>query len=525
MSPNPEAKRTPRTELMEEIKVILLEGGKRPSHQARDELDAKGIKVTAVQDLAAGLAVLEADRNHAVLLDLDLYRAGIEAVQKIHIMFPDAAVIVMASLERLSVVDEALRQGAWDFVIKQPDLSHLQEIPQAISRSDERKRLKAEAERYQEEAKKFQEETGRLQAEIERYREEATRLQAEAERYQEEIKKVQAEAEHYRDEAKRLQTEAAPHQEETGRLQAEIERYREEATRLLAEAERYQEEIKKPQAEAEHYRDEAKRLQTEAASHQEETGRLQAETKRLQEEVRHLQSALQESRDDRPKEQAVDEVLADIAEDLKSPLAAIIGYLEIASTIGPDRAEPNQILSIQRIGALARRLFDLVMNHTGALDIEAGKFELQKSPFEIHQILEMAVQDKKGEADAKKIEIVLEAANDLPPISIDAVQIERAVEILIGNAINLSPLGSTITVSSRLQGNEVTIAVRDSGGGIFKEEIPLLFNRRKKLRRRGADINTVGLFVARHIVGMHGGRIDVQSDPLEGTTLTISLPV
>lgn len=404
-----------------------MEGGKRPSHQARDELDAKGIKVTAVQDLAACLPVLESDRNHAVILDLDLYRAGIEAVQKIHTMFPDAAVIVMASLERLSVVDEALRQGAWDFVIKQPDLSHLQEIPQAISRSEERKRLSAETEHYREEAKRFQEETVRLQAEIERYREEATRLRAEAERYQEEVSR--------------------------------------------------------------------------------------------------LRSALQENRDDRPKEQAVDEVLADIAEDLKSPLAAIIGYLEIASTISPERAEPNQILSIQRIEALARRLFDLVMNHTGALDIEAGKFELQKSPFEIHQILEVAVQDKKGEASVKKIEIVLETSNDLPPISIDAVQIERAVKILISNAINLSPLGGSVTVSSRLQGKEIAISVKDSGAGIFEEEIPLLFDRRRKLRRRGADVDTVGLFVARYIVSIHGGRIDVQSDPLEGTTLTIALPL
>ncbi len=448
MSRKPDSQEAVETDTVEEMKVILLEGGKRPSNQTRNELDAKGIKATAVQDLAACLAALEAEKNHAVLLDLDLYRAGIEAVQKIHIMFPDAAVIVMASLERLSVVDEALRQGAWDFVIKQPDLSHLQEIPQAISRSEERKRLSAEADRYREEAK---------------------RLQAEAERYQEEIKKLQAETERCQEEARRLQTETAPHQEETSRLQAEAQR--------------------------------------------------------LQEEVRQLRSASQESREGTPKEQAVDEVLADIAEDLKSPLAAIIGYLEIASTISPDRAEPNQILSIQRIEALARRLFDLVMNHTGALDIEAGKFELQKSPFEIHQILEVAVQDKKGEASAKKIEIVLEAANDLPPISVDAVQIERAVKILISNAINLSPLGGSVTVSSRLQGKEIAIAVRDSGAGIFKEEIPLLFDRRKKLRRRGADVNTVGLFVARHIVSMHGGRIDVQSDPLEGTTLTISLPV
>lgn len=405
---------------MEEIKVLLLEGERRPSHQTREELEAKGIRVTPVQDLAACLPILEADGSHVVLLDLDLYRAGIEAVQKIHGMFPEIAVLVMASVERITVVDEALRQGAWDFVIKQPDLSHLQEIPRAISRSEERKKLKAEADRYREEAKRLLEESGRLQEEIERS--------------QEEIKRLQAAEEQTR------QSPGGPGNE-------------------------------------------------------------------------------------KPKEEAIDDVLAGIAEDLKSPLAAMIGYLEIVSTISPDRAEPNQILSIQRIQALARRLFDLVMNHSGALDIEAGKFELQKNVFEINPILESAAQDKRGESSSKKIDIVVEKSNDLPPITADAVQIERAIGILISNAINLSPPGGTVTVSSRLQGNEIAIAVKDSGGGIFKEEIPLLFDRRKKLHRRGADVSTVGLFVARHIVHAHGGRIDIQSDPHEGTTLTISLPV
>lgn len=419
---------------MGEIKVLLLEGERRPSHQTREELEAKGIRVTPVQDLAACLPILEADGSHVVLLDLDLYRAGIEAVQKIHGMFPEIAVLVMVSVERITVADEALRQGAWDFVIKQPDLSHLQEIPQAISRSEERKKLKAEADRCREEAKRLLEEGGRLQEEIERTREETRRLQEEIEHSQKEIKRLQAAEEQTR------QSPGGPG-------------------------------------------------------------------------------------DEKPKEEAIDDVLAGIAEDLKSPLAAMIGYLEIVSTISPDRAEPNQILSIQRIQALARRLFDLVMNHSGALDIEAGKFELQKNVFEINQILESAAQDKRGESSSKKIDIVVEKSNDLPPITADAVQIERAVGILISNAINLSPLGGTVTVSSRLQGNEIAIAVKDSGGGIFKEEIPLLFDRRKKLHRRGADVSTVGLFVARHIVHTHGGRIDIQSDPHEGTTLTISLPV
>ncbi|MBI3060366.1 MAG: hypothetical protein HYY83_00055, partial [Deltaproteobacteria bacterium] len=89
---------------MEKIKVLLLEGGKRPSNQTRDELGAKGIQALPVQDLAACLAALEADNNHSVILDLDLQRAGIEAVRKIHSAFPNVAVVVLASLERLTVV-------------------------------------------------------------------------------------------------------------------------------------------------------------------------------------------------------------------------------------------------------------------------------------------------------------------------------------------------------------------------------------------------------------------------------------
>lgn len=385
---------------MNEIKALLLEGGKRPSRQSREELDAKGIMATSVNDLAVCLSTLERDRNFIVIVDLDLQRTGIEAVQKVHSLYPEIIVIVMASLERLAVVDEALRLGAWDFVIKQPDLSHLHEIPQAISRSMETKRLRAETECYR---------------------------------------------------------------EETQRLQMENQRYIEEQTKARQDI---------PEAEA-----------------------------------------------------ARDELLANIAEDLKSPLAAIIGYLEIASAISPEGAESNQILSIQRAEALARRLFDLVTHHTGALDIEAGRLEIQKSLFDANHILELSVQDRKGEAASKNIEIVVEKADNLPPLSIDAAQMERAMGILISNAIALSPLGGTVTVSSRLEGKEIAVAVKDSGAGIFKEEIPLLFDRKKKLRRRGADVSTVGFYLARTIVTMHGGRIDVQSDPLEGTTLTVLLPI
>src|SRR3990167_2709398 len=110
------------TNSMGGIKVLLLEGGKRFPHRTREELEAKGIKFTPVEDPAACLTILESDREQTVIIDLDLYRAGIDTVQKIHSRYPEIATIVMASLERLAVVDERRPYGAERFRINQPDL-------------------------------------------------------------------------------------------------------------------------------------------------------------------------------------------------------------------------------------------------------------------------------------------------------------------------------------------------------------------------------------------------------------------
>ncbi|MBI2089867.1 MAG: response regulator [Deltaproteobacteria bacterium] len=403
------------------MKVLWLEGGKKFAPKIQQELGAKGITVTPVEEIRACLEILKADQESAVVVDLDLYRKGIEAIQEIHKTAADAPVIGLASLERLPVLEEAFKHGAWDSVIKQLDLSHLYELPRALGRCEEKKRLRAEAQRYREEAE-------RLQTEVVKQRESAEKVHAEGKRTQEEMQ----------------------------RIQAEMERYRELAESAQAAA--------KPQ-----------------------------------------------------------EVLTDIIDDLQSPLAAMLGYLQIASTISSDRAEPNQILSIKRTELMARRLMDLVSSHIWAMDVDTNRLEVHQSPLQIDQILEPAVEAKRSEAGIKNIEIVVDVAKDLPPIPIDGVQMERAIAMLLSNAINLSPIGGSVTVTAKFNGNELALAFTDSGAGLPAEEIPLLFDKKAKLRRPGGDINTVGLYLAREIVARHGGRIDVQSDPMEGTTLTILL--
>ena len=484
-----------------EMKVLLLAGGERPSSQTQDGLNAKGITVTPVQDLATCLATLKAERDWSVIIDLDLYRTGIEALQEIRRISPDIVVIAMASLERLSVVDEALKHGALDFVIKQPDLSHLQEIPQAITRNMEWKRLQSEMQSSQQESQWIMAALGESRDGI----------------------FVAA------PEGKIIFANPAL----CSRLGFHGDELIGEPTETILPSLEADESswIEVPQPFPHRKWQGTVPIKKKDGSESSVTTRM---TKILDGEgkVRALIGICLQPEEQVPRapvgnpegEVASDELITHIMEDLKSPLGAMITYLEIASAISPERAGPNQLLSIKRIEALARRLLDLVNDHTMALEIKAGKLEIHKSVFQINQILELAVQGKKSEASAKNIEIVLETTNDLPPISIDSVQIEHAVGILISNAIGLSPLGGSVTVTSKLNGNETVVAIKDSGAGIPKEEVPFLFDRKKRLPRPGGDINTVGLYVAHHIVTRHDGKIDVRSDPL-GTTLTISLPV
>ncbi len=227
----------------------------------------------------------------------------------------------------------------------------------------------------------------------------------------------------------------------------------------------------------------------------------------------------------REEKSLLSEYILHITQDLKGPLAAMMGYIEIAASLIPDGAGPNHAVSLQRIDTLARHLLDLITNHTNAIEIDAGKLEVHKVPHPLKQILDLAVQDRKPVAGAKNIEIVLDTAADLPAVPIDVFQMERALVNLLSNAISLSPAGGQITVVSETRGGELRIAVKDNGAGITAEELPCLFDRTKRLQRRGGDIDTVGLYVAERIVKFHGGRIDVESDALGGNALIVCLPI
>lgn len=115
-------------------------------------------------------------------------------------------------------------------------------------------------------------------------------------------------------------------------------------------------------------------------------------------------------------------------------------------------------------------------------------------------------------------------------IQVDRSRIGQAVLILVDNAAKYSPMGEAVTLRSLSHGQEIIIEVADKGPGIPEEDLSLIFERfyradKARTRKQGGAGIGLGLAIAKSIVEAHGGRIEVQSIPHQGTTMRIFLPV
>jgi PAS domain S-box-containing protein len=475
------------------MKLLLVEGLKRTPRQFWENLEAKGYSISPQQNASDCLPVLASENDCAVLVDVDYTKRGVEAIRDIRKVFPDVLILALASQEKLVALDKALEEGASDFLIKHPDLSYLEEIPYSLSRAKEKRDLRRQKELLQQRVNGLLLTMNDSQEGLFIIGADGKVLYANRVM----LERLGYEAKDFIDQSADIFLPAVNDSNFTMREIPDLPIRRFEGRVPLRKKDGS--EIPLPVSIAQFI-----------------------DVKGEKSLIGMCHPLSLESYEEKT---AISEYILHITQDLKGPLAAMIGYIEIAASLIPDGAEPNQSLSLQRIDALARHLLDLITNHTNALEIDAGKLEVHKVPLPLKQVLELAVQDRKPAASAKNIEIVLQTAEDLPSVPIDIFQMERALANMISNAISLSPAGGQITVVSETRGRELRIAVKDNGAGITGEELPYLFDRTKRSRRRGGDIDTVGLYVAERIIKIHGGRIDVESDALEGNALIICLPI
>jgi len=221
------------------------------------------------------------------------------------------------------------------------------------------------------------------------------------------------------------------------------------------------------------------------------------------------------------------DLVSALAHDIKNPLGIIMGYAETMSDQFIGRSEAKGNLEIlDRIQESAQRIVNLVTGFLEASKAEAGKISVEERPVEINALIREVAQQQMGDLRKKNISLDVELDENIPTIMGDKAQLDRVLWNLVGNAIKFTPGGGRITVSSRSDNGYVCVAVKDTGIGIPKDELPLLFSQFRRLKGSAKIEGTgLGLFIVKTIIEAHKGTVQAESAGGQGSTFTVRVPI
>jgi len=212
-----------------------------------------------------------------------------------------------------------------------------------------------------------------------------------------------------------------------------------------------------------------------------------------------------------------------ISHDLRSPLTAIMGYVELLERVGPLNDQQRAFVknvqnSTQNITALVNDLLDLGR-------IESG-FDDRKDEISLEGIIRYTLDNLNQQIVEKKQILALNIAADLPPLRGNPIRLRQMVDNLLVNAVKYTPVGGTLTVNLRAEGEQVVFEVVDTGIGIPVADQAHIFE--KFYRASNAPKNTpgtgLGLAIVKSIVENHQGRIWLDSVIGRGSKFVVVLP-
>ncbi|WP_033337803.1 sensor histidine kinase [Catenuloplanes japonicus] len=213
-------------------------------------------------------------------------------------------------------------------------------------------------------------------------------------------------------------------------------------------------------------------------------------------------------------------MVSDIAHELGSPLTNIRAWLQAARD-GVAEADRELLDLLADEAALLHHVIDDLRDLAAA---DAGRLRLHPEPVYVNELLGQVVVAHQGRADS--ITITLDADGD-PEAVLDPTRVRQAVGNLVSNAVRYSPPGGTVTVRSRVDGDDLVIEVADAGSGIAEDDLPHVFERfwRADLSRsRHTGGSGLGLAIVRNLIEAHGGTVTATSRAGHGSTFTIRLP-
>lgn len=243
-----------------------------------------------------------------------------------------------------------------------------------------------------------------------------------------------------------------------------------------------------------------------------------SEVREVAEAFNAMAEALEEAEDLR------NNMLADIAHELRTPLTVIQGNLR---AILDDVYELDKV-EVARLYDQTRQLSRLVDDLHDLALLEGNQFSLNKQEQNLGEIIRDAAGIYQPIFDDQEVNLALKLDENVPPVVVDRARITQCLNNLLNNALNHTPTGGEVCLSTAAQDGSVLLSVADTGTGIPAQHLPHIFNRFYRVdsdRNRQTGGSGLGLAITEALVQAHGGEIKVESAGKGmGSEFTIHLP-
>jgi PAS domain S-box-containing protein len=250
-----------------------------------------------------------------------------------------------------------------------------------------------------------------------------------------------------------------------------------------------------------------------------------AERESIQERERLLKSE-RAARDEAERQSRLkDEFLATLSHELRTPMNIVLGWLDTLLSGMPVRDARSALGIVQRNAQMQAKLIDDLLDMNRLM---SGNLRLDVGPVDVAAALRAAVQGLEPTAAGKGVHVEI-SANAGPILALaDANRLQQVLWNLLHNAIKFTQPGGRVDTAVQSSGERVTVVVSDNGRGISPDFLPHVFERFRQQDSSSTRESTglgLGLSIARHLIELHGGRIDAFSDGHnKGTRIVVEIP-
>jgi two-component system cell cycle sensor histidine kinase PleC len=223
------------------------------------------------------------------------------------------------------------------------------------------------------------------------------------------------------------------------------------------------------------------------------------------------------------------EFIANMSHELRTPLNSVLGFSKLLTEHEHRKLADEDVVEYARlVQDAATHLLTVINNILDISKLHSGSFMLDPSDVQVADAIDDCLTNFGKSISDHGLNLVCNVASDLPIIQGDEQKLRQTFSNLVGNAIKFTPPGGTINVDATNASNgDIVVSIRDTGVGMTEEEIRVAlapFGQADASRTRWREGSGLGLPIAKALVDLHGGTIEIRSTKGQGTEVTVRLP-